>query len=55
MNRVSHVLEAMGADDARARGALRFSLGYTTTENDIDAVCQQLPEIIETARKVSEL
>ncbi len=42
-------------DDARARGALRFSLGYTTTEDDIDAVCQQLPEIIETARKVSEL
>ena len=55
VNRVSHVLEAMGADDARARGALRFSLGYTTTEDDIDAVCQQLPEIIETARKVSEL
>ncbi|WP_454973858.1 cysteine desulfurase family protein, partial [Corynebacterium propinquum] len=55
VNRVSHVLEAMGADDVRARGALRFSLGYTTTEDDIDAVCQQLPEIIETARKVSEL
>ncbi len=32
----SHVLRAMGADDAKAGGAIRFSLGWTTTESDID-------------------
>ena len=29
----SHVLLAMGADEDRARGSLRFSLGYTTTQS----------------------
>jgi len=33
----SHVLLAMGADDARARGSLRFSLGHTSTQDDVDA------------------
>ena len=31
----SHVLLAMGADDSRARGSLRFSLGHTSTLHDI--------------------
>src|SRR5205823_7081747 len=34
----SHVLLAMGADDARARGSLRFSLGHTSTKRDVDAL-----------------
>jgi cysteine desulfurase len=34
----SHVLLAMGADEDRARGSLRFSLGHTTTQDDVDAV-----------------
>ncbi len=33
----SHVLLAMGADADRARGSLRFSLGHTTTQADVDA------------------
>jgi cysteine desulfurase len=32
----SHVLSAMGADPALARGAIRFSLGRETTEAEID-------------------
>jgi len=32
----SHVLEAMGADPALVRGAIRLSLGWETTEADID-------------------
>lgn len=32
----SHVLEAMGADPALIRGAIRLSLGWETTEADID-------------------
>jgi len=34
----SHVLLAMGADESRARGSLRFSLGYTSTAADIAAL-----------------
>lgn len=32
----SHVLSAMGVDRSLAAGALRLSLGHTTTEDDID-------------------
>ena len=38
--RKSHVLEAMGADDSHAASALRISLGWTTTEADIDAFAE---------------
>ena len=34
----SHVLVAMGADEASARGSLRFSLGHTSNDADIAAV-----------------
>lgn len=34
--RPSHVLMAMGAGEAEARSALRFSLGWATTDSDID-------------------
>jgi hypothetical protein len=36
----SHVLLAMGADDSRARGSLRFSLGHTSAQPDVDALGQ---------------
>ncbi|MET1036517.1 MAG: cysteine desulfurase family protein [Arthrobacter sp.] len=42
--RPSHVLLAMGLDEATARGAQRFSLGHTTTESDVDTVVAALPE-----------
>jgi cysteine desulfurase len=32
----SHVLAAMGVEPALARGAVRVSLGPTTTESDIE-------------------
>ena len=32
----SHVLAAMGVSPARARGAVRVSLGWTTTQADIE-------------------
>ncbi|MDX2375548.1 cysteine desulfurase [Microbacterium sp. LRZ72] len=47
----SHVLLAMGADEQLARGALRFTLGRTTTEADIDAVLHALPAAYERARR----
>jgi cysteine desulfurase len=47
----SHVLLAMGADDAAARGSLRFSLGYTSTQADVDALIAALPSAYERARR----
>ncbi|MGO3885959.1 MAG: cysteine desulfurase family protein [Mycetocola sp.] len=40
----SHVLRAMGRDDAGTRGALRVSLGWTSTEDDVDAFVAALPD-----------
>jgi len=36
----SHVLEAMGFGPKLARGAVRLSLGWSTTETDIDSCLQ---------------
>lgn len=52
VNRMSHVLEAMGIDEEHGRGSLRFSLGRMTTDEDIDVVIKELPEIIRRARSV---
>ncbi|GAB2629312.1 cysteine desulfurase family protein [Prescottella soli] len=46
----SHVLTAMGVDPAVARGSLRFSLGHTSTERDVEALLSALPQVIERAR-----
>ncbi|MGP4053525.1 cysteine desulfurase family protein [Mycobacterium sp. 4D054] len=46
----SHVLTAMGADPASARGSLRLSLGHTSTDADVDAVLDVLPAAVERAR-----
>lgn len=43
---VSHVLAAMGFPVDEARGALRLSLGRTTTEAEIDEVARVVPEVI---------
>ena len=49
----SHVLLAMGADAASARGSLRFSLGHTTTEADVDAALEVLPAAVDRARQAA--
>ena len=49
----SHVLLAMGADDSRARGSLRFSLGHTSTSRDIDALAAVIGEVVDRARRAS--
>ncbi|MEE9305853.1 MAG: aminotransferase class V-fold PLP-dependent enzyme, partial [bacterium] len=48
--KLSHVLVAMGLDEARVRGSVRFSLGRGTTESDIDHVLEVLPPVIERLR-----
>lgn len=46
----SHVLLAMGFEEYAARGSLRFSLGHTTTEAEIDLLLEVLPGVYERAR-----
>lgn len=49
----SHVLIAMGAAPASARGSLRFSLGHTSSDADIDAALAVLPAAVERARQAA--
>jgi cysteine desulfurase len=49
----SHVLLAMGYDEAAARGSLRFSLGHTSTEAEVDAFLAALPAVHERALAAS--
>ena len=47
----SPVLLALGLSRERAREGVRFSLGVTTTDADIDRVLEVLPAIVERARR----
>ena len=47
---VSHVLTAMGYPDEEARGALRLSLGRTTTDEEIAVACDVVPRVIGSMR-----
>jgi cysteine desulfurase len=49
----SHVLTAIGLEPAAARGTVRFSLGRTTTAQEIDAVIAVLPGIVDSMRRLS--
>ncbi|HEY7263949.1 MAG TPA: cysteine desulfurase family protein [Trebonia sp.] len=49
----SHVLLAMGADEDRARGSLRFSLGHTTTQANVDALGAVIGEATSRARRAA--
>ena len=46
----SHVLVAMGFTSVEAKSALRLSLGYTTTEDEIDHVLNVMPKVVERLR-----
>ena len=47
----SHVLLGMGLDDDVAAGAMRVTIGYTTTEADVDALLAALPDAVERASR----
>ena len=47
---VSHVLTAMGYPEEEARGALRLSLGRTTTDEEIAVACDVVPRVIASMR-----
>jgi cysteine desulfurase len=47
----SHVLLAMGVGPHDARGALRFSLGWSSTDADVRAVADAIGPAVERARR----
>jgi cysteine desulfurase len=47
----SHVLLAMGTGDEAARGSLRFSLGHTSTDDDVQAVLDAIVPAVDRARR----
>lgn len=49
--KASHVLSAMGADDAAAKSSLRFSLGWATTKADIDRAIAAWTDMAKRATK----
>ncbi len=49
----SHVLLAMEVSEELAMSSVRFSLGYQTTEKDIETVIRILPEIVSDLRKMN--
>ena len=46
----SHVLLAMGLNPDQAKTGIRFSLGYTTTDDEIDHVLAVMPKVVERLR-----
>ncbi len=51
----SHVLRALGVDETAARSVLRFSLGHTSTRQDVDALRVALPEAVRKARAAARV
>jgi cysteine desulfurase len=49
----SHVLLAMGADEPTARGSLRFSLGHTSTADDVERVAAVIGQVVDRARRAA--
>ena len=51
----SHVLNAIGLKPEMARSSIRMSLGRFNTEEDVDLVLRELPEIVHKLREISAL
>jgi cysteine desulfurase len=51
----SHVITAIGLPYEAAHGSIRFTLGHSTKEADIDFVLEVMPKIVAILRKISPL
>jgi cysteine desulfurase len=51
----SHVLLALGHDEAAAKSAIRFSVGRNTTDEEIDRVLEVLPGVVERVRAAARI
>lgn len=50
VQRASHVLMAIGLSEEQARSSIRFSLGVTTTQEDIDEVGRTIGAVVKSAQ-----
>jgi len=51
----SHVLLALGLPHEKAHGSVRFTLGDTSTKEEIDFVIEKMPQIVNRMREMSPL
>lgn len=49
----SHVLKAIGLTDEQASGSIRFGLGRSTTEAEVDYVADRIVEVVESLRRLA--
>lgn len=49
----SHVLKAIGLTDQQASGSIRFGLGRSTTEAEVDHVADRIVEVVESLRRLA--
>ncbi len=49
----SHVLTALGFSDAEAKSGVRFSIGWTTTRQEVDYVVKVVPTVVKQLRTKS--
>ena len=50
VQRPSHVLLAMGLSESEADSTVRFSLGFTATEEDISALHSVIADVVKKAK-----
>ncbi|QED25719.1 cysteine desulfurase [Microvenator marinus] len=48
----SHVILAMGFDEARARQSIRFSLGPSTTREEVDDAIERVSKVVDQLRRI---
>ncbi len=51
----SHVMLSLGLSHEVAHGSLRISMGYSTTEEEVDYLLEHLPSVIQKLRDMSPL
>jgi len=51
----SHVLLMCGLSESAAIGSLRISMGFGTTQEEVDRLCELLPKTITEVRKLSPI
>jgi len=52
---VAEILAAMGADPTDSQGALRFSLGYGNTDDDVAYAVDAIETVVDKLRAMSPL
>ena len=52
---VSHVLNAIGLTESKAKGTLRFTLSERNTEEDIDYIIEAMNDVLSRLKKLREI